>query len=196
MNSIPHTLTNSLRRHPFVWAILAVSFLVFLLMLMQGVNGVSNWFIPSRLEQLMHMPWRAITPVFIHYTFFHFVSNAVVWWYFGSRLEERSRRELILVFVIGALAGNVAQWLYAGPNFGGLSGVTYALMAYCWGVSYLFKTKTLRLDNNFIVLMLVFMVVSATGLIGNYANAAHFFGLLSGCILAISKHTLNKLNRG
>jgi GlpG protein len=152
--------------------------------------GIGSWFIPSRFDQFLLSPWRLVTPVFVHYTVFHFFTNAYVWWYFGSKLEERSRQELIVVFFVAAVLGNVAQWAVSGPKFGGLSGVTYALLAYCWTVSYLFKTNVLNLDKALSIILLALIPITATGIAGKYSDAAHVVGLVVGGVVGAAKYWL------
>lgn len=190
--SLPIPKVGSLREHPFVWFVALLCCVPSVLIATQGLESVSVWFAPELSENAWRAPWRMLPPTFVHYTLLHWFTNVYLWWYFGSKVEERSRGELILVFLFSAILGNLAQWLISGPNFGGLSGVTYGLLAYCWCITYFYKTDILQLDKALSVILLILLPLAATGMFGTFSNGAHVAGLCSGAFLATVKYILNK----
>lgn len=55
------------------------------------------------------------------------------WWYLGGQVEKRlGAGKLLQIALVAAFMSGWAQSLFSGSNFGGLSGVVYALMGYVW----------------------------------------------------------------
>ena len=78
--------------------------------------------------------WRLLTPVFIHFGWLHIAFNSLWMWELGGKLELRLGSAMLgLLVVITGTGSNIAQFLYTGPSlFGGMSGVVYGLLGYCW----------------------------------------------------------------
>ncbi len=195
MHSLPVPGIHSLRRHVFVWLVVLLSAIPYFILITHDLEALSGWFVPRNADAVLQAPWRLLTPIFIHYTVFHLLTNVYVWWYFGSKIEERSRGELSLLLVGAAATGNAAQWFFFGPHFGGLSGVTYALLSYCWSITYLYKTRILKLDKTLSIILVVLLPLSATGLFGNFSDAAHFTGLAFGVLMAVAKYLISRTSR-
>ena len=140
--------------------------------------------------------WRLFTPAFIHFGIIHILFNMLWLYQLGSVIEQRQKttRLAILVIIISLLS-NLAQYLWAGPMFGGMSGVVYGLLAYLWVQGKYNPWAGLGLDQNIAVMMLVWFVICWLGLVGNIANMAHTIGLVSGAILGLiySPHWPGKL---
>lgn len=133
-------------------------------------------------------PYRLITPAFIHLSDLHLVFNLGWWWYLGSRVESLlGKQTLIIVVLLTALASNVAQALFVGTNFAGLSGVNYGLAGFVWFCGTVYKSRSLYLPNNIFVFLVVWMLLGFADLIPyvSMANWAHLFGLLAGFGLAM-----------
>jgi len=143
----------------------------------------------SELSQ-NHEWWRLIGPNFMHGSIMHVVMNLFWWWLLASKFERTfGTSSLILLFVVSSLASNVAQLMYTGPNFLGLSGVVYALFGFTWWISWLRPTWGLSLPKGIIVFMLIWLVVGYADIFWvSFANEAHTFGLISGCLLALLLH--------
>ena len=135
--------------------------------------------------------WRLITPIFLHFGVMHLAFNALWYWELGRRIEMRSGGLWLLglTLLIG-LVSNTAQWLWSGNSslFGGLSGVLYGLLGYCWLYQKLAPNVFFDLPRGVIIMMLAWLVLCMTGLItllgfGAIANAAHVSGFVAGCLI-------------
>lgn len=128
--------------------------------------------------------WRLITPIFVHFSLLHIVFN-LLWLYdLGQAIEHRwgSLHFCTLVVMIG-VAGNLGEYYWRGPMFGGMSGVVYGLLGYIWVLGLLNPQAGIALRKPVVVMMLIWFVLCWSGLVGNIANMAHTVGLLSGIIL-------------
>lgn len=148
--------------------------------------------------------WRLITPDFIHFNVMHITFNLLMLWVLGGQLEKQkgSASFLALTFFVSVIS-NIAQLLETNYHFGGLSGVVYGLVGYCW----LWK----RYDENIFfpsVLLkfsLVWLLLGYTPVtewlgLGKMANAAHLYGLLSGLLWAaitlfVNERVLKSVNK-
>lgn len=134
--------------------------------------------------------WRLFTPVFLHFSLLHIVFNGLWLWEFGGRVEhvQGSGRLLVLVLLMG-VGSNLAQALFAEVGiFGGMSGVIYGLLGYCWIWARLSGDARLRLPGAITGFMLAWLVLSMMGFsellgLGAVANAAHVGGLVMGLVL-------------
>lgn len=133
--------------------------------------------------------WRLLSPIFIHFGLLHLVMNLLWTWELGRRIEQHSGSLFLLgLLVISGVLSNLAQYLVSpGALFGGLSGVLYALLGYCWIYQRLCPVAAFRLPSGVVTLMLVWLVLCFSGLVsllgfGQIANAAHLSGLVLGCL--------------
>ena len=110
--------------------------------------------------------WRFITPAFLHFSVLHIAFNLLWWWQLGGLIElEQGKQRLILLFLFSAIASNLAQFFLVGPYFGGLSGVVYALVGYCWLYGTLNKRSQIRLPNNMFIFLLGWLSIGVCRLI-------------------------------
>jgi GlpG protein len=136
--------------------------------------------------------WRLWTPIFLHFGMLHLVFNGLWLWEFGRRVEvhQGAGRLLLLVLLIG-LGSNCIQYLFArNITFGGMSGVVYGLVGYCWGWSLLRPGQDFGIPKVLVYAMLGLMVLALTGIFslfgfGAVANAAHFSGFLIGLLVGL-----------
>lgn len=137
------------------------------------------------LREVFHgQIWRLITPIFIHFGVIHLLFNMLWLFDLGGVIErmQGSPRLGVLVGVAGVL-GNLAQFWWAGPDFGGMSGVIYGLLGYVWIQERLNPRSGLVLHHYVAIMMLAWFVLCWLGVIGAVANMAHTMGLVSGVIL-------------
>jgi len=131
--------------------------------------------------------WRLITPIFIHFTFFHILFNMLWLKDLGSMIEARQGSAfLVLMVLVTAAAGNLLQFFMNGPEFGGMSGVVYGLMGYIWIRGKRDPGSGLFLHPSTVMMMIVWFVACWVGEftelpgIGRVANYAHAGGLFMG----------------
>ncbi|WP_354622622.1 rhomboid family intramembrane serine protease [Psychromonas sp. MME2] len=88
--------------------------------------------------------------------------------------------------MLTAIISNFAQYHLVGPYFGGLSGVVYGLVGYCWLFGKLNKQSKINLPNAYFGFLLGWLVLGFIDILPvNVANYAHLAGLFTGIILAI-----------
>lgn len=182
----------SILEYPLVALVLIISCIPFYILTNSGLDALSSWFMPKSLAELVapFSIWRIWTPTFVHYTWPHIIPNLLLWWIFASKIENQSRIELVILFVIIAACSNMVQWWFQGAKFGGLSGVIYGLMGYLWVLQHFAGKHNYRFDPVITVLMLAAIPLSALGFLDQFATYAHISGLLCGILLAISSITL------
>jgi GlpG protein len=132
-------------------------------------------------EVLHGQVWRLLTPIFIHFGPMHLLMNMMATYNLGSAIERRrgSWRLAAMVLLI-ALVSNLAQYAWSGTGFGGMSGVAFGLFGYVWMKSEFDPDLGIFMPSSSVVMMLGFLVLCMTGLIGPIANAAHIGGLVVG----------------
>ncbi|WP_298440694.1 rhomboid family intramembrane serine protease GlpG [uncultured Ferrimonas sp.] len=145
---------------------------------------IFNWaHFPATLASLSDgQYWRLFTPSLIHFSAAHVVFNLLWWWQLGGKIERHQGvgTLLTLLLVAGTLP-NVAQYFLAGPGFGGLSGVVYALVGYCWISGWRDPASPLLLPKAYIGMLLLWLVLGFSGFM-DMANGAHLGGLLVGVV--------------
>jgi GlpG protein len=125
--------------------------------------------------------WRLLTPVFIHFGILHLLFNMMWLYQLGCMIEARqSSLRLLLLVVVTGIFSNLAQYFVAGPQFGGMSGVVYALAGYVWIRGKYDRASGLFLPQQSVTILLVWLVICFTGVFGPVANFAHLAGLVSG----------------
>ncbi|MBS3803895.1 MAG: rhomboid family intramembrane serine protease [Oleiphilaceae bacterium] len=133
--------------------------------------------------------WRPLTPAFLHFSWSHLIFNSVMMWFLGSQIEWfDGRLRLVFLFLVTALISNGLQFAVSGPLFGGLSGVVYGVLGYCW-LSQQRQTR-FQFPPALMVFAVVWMLIGFTELpvwlgIGPMANEAHLGGLLAGLLMAV-----------
>lgn len=133
----------------------------------------------------LNQPWRYITPALIHFSLLHITFNLLWWWQLGGLIEmKQSKSHIILLFLLAAVIPNLAQYFISGPNFGGLSGVVYALFGYCWILGKYKPSLGVSIQPAVFGIALVWLVAGYFDVLGlSVANTAHLAGLLVGCTL-------------
>jgi GlpG protein len=126
--------------------------------------------------------WRLATPMFMHLGIIHVLANMMWMWDLGRLVElVRGPVFLVLFVLITAIASNLLQFVITGsPNFGGMSGVVYALLGYVWMQGKYNRGFGFVLHQSTVIMMLAWYVLCWTGLLGPIANWAHTGGLALG----------------
>ncbi|MBI2336245.1 MAG: rhomboid family intramembrane serine protease [Deltaproteobacteria bacterium] len=133
------------------------------------------------LEIFQGQVWRLFTPMFLHFGIIHLIFNMLWLKDLGGIIEFRmgSFYLLALVLVTSALS-NIAQFLWSGPLFGGMSGVVYGLLGFLWIRGQLDPYFNIVLNRQVVIMMIAWFFLCLTGLMGNVANMAHGLGLATG----------------
>jgi GlpG protein len=150
--------------------------------------------------------WRLVTPIFIHYGAVHLIFNMACLIVLGTAVERRigSGAFLGLVLLI-AVPSNLASYyfhfgadipgfysLQPNPLGGGMSGVLYGLFGFLWVRSWQADDVELVIPQQWVSVMLVWLVVCMTGVIGRVGNTAHVVGLLIGMGVGLLVNVVKK----
>jgi GlpG protein len=176
-----------LKQAPFTSSILAICLLIYLLAML-GVSAPYVWLKIQPIGMLVDTGqwWRVLGPALIHFSVLHIAFNLLWWWSLGKQIEKTfGISSLLMLFVFSAVVSNIAQLLVSGPNFGGLSGVVYALVGCVWWLGWLKPSWGLSLPKPIVVFLLVWLVVGYIDILPvQMANTAHTVGLICGCLFA------------
>ena len=138
--------------------------------------------------------WRLITPIFVHFGVPHLLFDTLAIFSLGSAVEMRrgSWRMLALVLAI-AIPSNVAQFYWAGPTFGGLSGVAFGLFGYIWMKSHFDPAAGFFMPTSTVLMMMVWFGLCVAGTVGPIANTVHTVGLAVGVLIAVAPLATKKV---
>lgn len=153
-----------------------------------GAAGGASLFLPEVRDGEV---WRLISPIFLHGDIMHIVFNIMWLVQFGRFIESRfgGAKLLALVLAIG-VGSNLTEYLWNSPHFGGMSGVNYGLFGFLWMKGKYGRDLGWQLHPQTVQLMLMWMVLCFTGLLGPIANGAHLGGLVIGALLGIASARL------
>jgi GlpG protein len=142
--------------------------------------------------------WRLVTPIFLHFNPLHLLFNVVMLYQLGGEVERRRGTWRFIVLVVtAATVSNLAQCYFGwiaqiskwrsghglNPEFGGLSGVNYALFGYVWAKSRLQPELGFVASPSLVAIMLAWFFLCFTGAVGSVANIAHAAGLGIGLLV-------------
>jgi GlpG protein len=153
-------------------------------------NGkITDWLILSNtgmeLTELWHgQLWRLWTPMFLHISWVHLIFN--MWWLYdlGAAIEIRMGTLALAGLVLATeLGGTVGQLLISQPVFVGFSGAVYGLFGYIWMKSRYDPAAGLSLDSRTVWMMMGWLFLCLSGIVGPIANGGHFGGLIAGIAL-------------
>jgi len=171
---------------PVVWLLSLPALLVFLALQIwpQSVFDALRFFLPGQLDWLSYRWW---SPMLLHFSAAHLMFNLLALWIYGGRLEVLlGSRQLFWLTVLAGFVSNTSQFLLVGPNFGGLSGVVYAIFGFVWIYGWRHPNQPLQLSRPDLVIALVFLALGFADLLWvNTANWAHLTGFISGMLLAM-----------
>lgn len=156
------------------------------------VQGDYLYFSPLAQSLEQGQWWRLVSPILLHFGVLHLAMNSLWYWELGKRIELRQGPWALLgLTVLFSLVSNLAQHYTSGPSlFGGLSGVLYGLLGHIWLYQWLAPNRYFALPKGVLAMMLIWLVVCLTGVVGTLglgqiANAAHVGGLLIGCLTGL-----------
>lgn len=183
---------SRLRAVPLISAMIFISVLVTAMLDTKIGNEVFGLFRIGTLSYMLETGelWRVFTPMFLHFGVMHLAFNMVLLWVFGRQLElNEGRFTLLLLILFFAGVSNLAQYFAAGINFGGMSGVVYAVLGYCWLMNRLSAQAVYAFPPALMGLMLAWLLVGFSDLLTwvgfpAMANVAHLGGLLAGLAAA------------
>ncbi|GLO62279.1 rhomboid family intramembrane serine protease GlpG [Vibrio sp. MACH09] len=128
--------------------------------------------------------WRWVSHALLHFSVMHIAFNLLWWWQLGGDIEKRlGTLKLLQIFLVSAALSGAGQYWVEDANFGGLSGVVYALLGYTWLLGSRAPQKGLAVPKPIVVFMLVWLVLGYVQPYMAIANTAHLVGLLSGVVL-------------
>jgi len=128
--------------------------------------------------------WRFVTPAFIHLNLLHIAMNMLAFRNLGCSVEylRGTGRYLVLCLIL-AFGSSAVQFLWAGPGFGGMSGVLFGLVGYIWMKGRTKPEDGLGLTSRGITMAFLWLVLCMAGVFGNIANGAHVGGFIVGILI-------------
>lgn len=125
--------------------------------------------------------WRLITPIFLHFGLVHLIGNCMWLADLGRQIEAR-RGTLVLALMVlcFGVATTWAQYTVAGPDFGGMSGVVFALFGYAALMARFAPTAGIVVSPPLMAFMGLWLILCSTGMLGPKADVAHIVGLVLG----------------
>lgn len=128
--------------------------------------------------------WRWFSHALLHFSVMHIAFNLLWWWQLGGDIEQKlGSGKLLQLFLVSAALSGAGQYWVEGANFGGLSGVVYALVGYLWVIGYKAPQLGLSMPKPVIGFMLVWLVLGFVQPFMAIANTAHLAGLLAGVVI-------------
>lgn len=125
--------------------------------------------------------WRWVTHAILHFSVIHIAFNLLWWWQLGGDIEKKlGSGPLVKLFLLSAALSGAGQYWVEGANFGGLSGVVYALVGYLWVLGARAPQLGLSMPKPVIGFMLVWLILGFVQPFMAIANTAHLAGLLAG----------------
>ncbi|HET7626909.1 MAG TPA: rhomboid family intramembrane serine protease [Bacillales bacterium] len=176
-----------LRNYPMVSLIVAINLIIFLLVHFQMAGGsVLSFMVEANAGIAMGEYWRLVTPIFLHYAFFHVLFNCFSIILFAPALERILGKFLfVLAFLFCGVIGNLATYWLEPLTYQslGASGAIFGLFGiYVYMV--LFRKDLIdRMNSQLIITILIFSLIS-TFFTSNVNIVAHLFGFIGGLLIA------------
>lgn len=140
--------------------------------------------------------WRILTPILVHLSILHLLFNMFWLRDLGGMVEVRRGTRYLLPLVLAcAVISNIAQYYVAGPAFGGMSGVVYGLFGYVWVKGRFQPYLGLGIGQQTAMILMIWLALGFTGLLGPIANTAHVVGLLVGAAIAYAPIALSRIRK-
>lgn len=182
---------RSIYKIPVTSVLLVLSLLGYLLVF-YDLNYTVFFIRPLSAQMEIMDYFRLLTPTFLHFSVLHIVFNGLWCWEFGRRMEFYTGSvRYLAIFLALAIGANLLQYLSTGVrNFGGISGVVYGYAGFVWIAKRATASPIFNIPDGIFVVLLVFLVLGFTGLLGllaggKIANVAHLGGLISGLVCGL-----------
>ncbi|CAH8229258.1 rhomboid family intramembrane serine protease GlpG [Vibrio aestuarianus] len=172
---------------PLTLGVMSVCLVIFTLQQFGLANEVfSALHFPAVTGQQWQI-WRWFSHALLHFSVLHIVFNLLWWWQLGGDIEKKlGSFKLGQLFLLSAALSGAAQYWVEGANFGGLSGVVYALVGYLWMLGWRAPNVGLQMPKPLIGFMLVWLVLGFVQPFMAIANSAHLAGLIAGVALGLN----------
>jgi rhomboid protease GluP len=173
---------------PYVtYSIIGITILAYLIQISPYGSLFIKAFIKSNELIREGQLWRLITPALLHGGFTHIVFNMYALLSFGQSLERHfGHGRFLLLYLLGAFAGNVMSFLMTNANSLGASTAIFALVG-AEGV-FLLKNRKLfagqfrsAIGN---IIFIVFINLFIIGSLPNIDNWGHIGGLVGGLMFS------------
>ncbi len=147
------------------------------------IDESENGFLPMFVNGEI---WRIITPVFLHMNIMHILFNMLWFKDLGNLFEFKYGNKSLLIFMfISGVTSNLFQYIFAGPHFGGMSGVLYGLLGFLWVKQSIDQDFEYALPKRDIYLMIGWFFLCLFGIFPKIANFAHAGGAFVGICWAV-----------
>lgn len=146
-------------------------------------------------EVLRGQVWRLFTPILMHGSPLHLLFN-MLWIFQLGRMIELIEGSLYFLFMllVFALFSNVAEYLWSGPLFIGISGVVYGLLGYVFTMSR-WSDRPYAMDQFTMIFMVGWLILGGLGVIKGIANITHLSGLIIGSAAGLARSGVFTSNR-
>jgi rhomboid protease GluP len=187
--SSPQTVRVAMpRATPYVtYSIIGITAIIFILQLatraLTRTDIPAVFFIKSNELIRAGQIWRLLTPMFLHGSLVHIGFNMYALLSFGVGLERHfGRGRFLLLYLLGAFAGNVASFLFTDANSLGASTAIFGLLG-AEGIFLIQNRKLFEGQFRNAIGNIIFIAVINLFLIGSLPgidNWGHIGGLLGG----------------
>ncbi|WP_273803881.1 rhomboid family intramembrane serine protease GlpG [Providencia rettgeri] len=180
---------------PLTIAVILLSIIVYLWVEITDAREVLRylaWPIDDQQSEL----WRWISPAFVHFSLSHIGFNLALWWFLAGQVERKlGTGKLFTILLVSALFSNWGQSLFSENNFGGLSGVVYALVSYVWLTGERNPESGVNVPRGLMIFSIIWLFFGYFDILGMHiANAAHTSGLIIGLLMGVwdNRHSFIK----
>lgn len=196
-NPVPQRLVEETAERepiPYVtYALTGINVAIFLLMMSVGhgnIDSVAEMFGAKVNVLIQHGQWwRLLTPIFLHGSWLHLLSNSLSLVWFGRGIERLyGARKYLLIYFAAGVVGNIASYVHMPGYSLGASGAIFGLV----GAALMFPIRfrsLLPADAPSRILGQVLPIAAINLFIGfttpSIDNWAHMGGLAGGAVVAL-----------
>lgn len=176
--------------------ILLLNFLVFILMLVAGVDiyrpevvDIVNWGGNAKTLTLgQGQYWRLLTSIFVHIGIAHILMNSLGFLFAAALLEHNLGRKLFaFVYLSTGLLASLTSALWNERMVSaGASGAIFGLYGFLLAKLISANEQQRKMNEGLIATIFIYVLYNLImGLTGNIDNAAHIGGLIAGIVLGV-----------